>query len=142
MGNELIPQYQLVQESMTIGLNEAESMKYFGANGITMSRGTYYKFTKRIKARRTKAVFYVAKNLPEVHIAQIDSLKLLRKKLFTRFLGAQSNKELCQLAETIVMIERTVSEYNGWTQKISEDTMKRFDAAGQEEEKEPTLFTL
>lgn len=140
MGMELIPQYQLVQESMTIGLNELEAMKYFEANRVEISRTQYYRLTKRIKSRRTKAVFFIAKNLPEVHIAQIDSLQLLRKKLFTRFLGEKNNKILCELAQTIISIERTISEYNGWTQKISEDTMKQFDGAEQAEEEKPPLF--
>jgi hypothetical protein len=142
MGNVQMQQYQVVAEADTIGLTEAESMKYFEANGVQVSHAQYYILLKRIRARKTNAVRFVAKNLPEVHITQIESLKLIRKKLFTKFLGEKNNKVLCELARTISEIERQISEYNGWTQKITEETLKKFGTTEKEEPEEPIIHAL
>ncbi len=140
-----IPNYQLVQESDTIGLNEKESFLYFNAtvNQQTppgskprkmMSSKTYYTYKKKIKERKKEMVFTIAKELPEIHITQISSLQLLRKQLFLRFLSEKSNKVICDLARTIVEIERAIAEWNGWTQKISEETLKQFEHTAKKEE--------
>lgn len=136
MAEQLISNYQLVQDVDTIGLTEPEAYKYFaaalgpdkqGKPSKLMDRSTYYKILKRVKEHKKEMLFTLAKHLPETHITQIESLRLIRKRLFSKFLSESSTKLLCELAKTLVEIERAISEYNGWTQKISEETLKRFD---------------
>lgn len=145
-----IPNYQLVQEADTIGLNEKESFVYFHAtiNQQTlpgskprkiMSETTYYIYKKKIKKRKGEMLFTLAKDLPEIHITQIESLKLMRKILYMRFLSEKSNKIICDLAKTIVEIERAIAEWNGWTQKISEETLKQFEHTNKEATEEPII---
>ena len=146
-----IPNYQLVHEADTIGLNEKESFLYFKATiqqqtpigskpRKTMSTKTYYTYKKKIKERKQEMLFTLAKDLPEAHITQISSLQLVRKKIFMKFLSEGNSKNLCELAKTIVEIERAISEYNGWTQKISEETLKRFEHTSQEQKQESPLY--
>ncbi len=146
-----IPNYQLVHEADTIGLNEKESFLYFKATiqqqtsigskpRKIMSTKTYYTYKKKIKERKQEMLFTLAKDLPEIHITQISSLQLVRKKIFMKFLSEGNSKNLCELAKTIVEIERAIAEWNGWTQKISEETLKRFEHTGQEQKQEFALY--
>lgn len=149
-----IPNYQLVHEADTIGLNEKESFLYFKATieqqtplgskpRKMMSAKTYYNHKKKIKERKQEMLFTLAKDLPEIHITQISSLQLVRKKIFMKFLSEGNSKNLCELAKTIVEIERAISEYNGWTQKISEETLKRFEHTDQKQKQESSpLYPL
>lgn len=135
-------QYQLVQESDTIDLTEAEAMKYFEAHHCEISHGTYYTLLKRIRARKEDMVRYVAKNLPTVHITQIESLRLMRKRLYMKFLTETDTKKQCELARTILEIETKISEYNGWTQKITEETLTKFGATTETKQEEPIIHPL
>ncbi len=146
-----IPNYQLVHEADTIGLNEKESFLYFKATiqqqtplgskpKKMMSAKTYYNYKRKIKDRKQEMLFTLAKDLPEAHITQISSLQLVRKKIFMKFLSEGNSKNLCELAKTIVEIERAISEYNGWTQKISEETLKRFEHTDQGQKQESPLY--
>jgi len=138
---QLISNYQLVHEADTIGLNEKEAFLYFKGSLRTpddpepklMDRSTYYNYLKRVRERKKEMLFTLAKYLPEAHIDQIESLKLIRLRLFKQFLSEKSTKLLCDLAKTLVDVERAISEYNGWTQKISEETLKNFDTTKTEE---------
>jgi len=136
-----ISNYQLVQESDTIGLSEKESFLYFkasltpdatGKKPQLMDRTTYYRLLARIKKRKQEMLFTLAKHLPDAHITQIESLKLIRKKLFLKFLSEGNTRLLCDLAKTLIEVERAISEYNGWTQRISEETLKTFGITEEE----------
>ena len=154
MKNAQIANYQLVQETDTIGLNEKESFLYFKATiqqqtppgtkpRKMISKRTYYNYKKEIKDKKQEMLFTLAKDLPEAHITQISSLQLVRKKIFMKFLSEGNSKNLCELAKTIVEIERAISEYNGWTQKITEETLKRFEHTDQgQKQKPPNLHPL
>ncbi len=124
--------YNLVVDCNTIGLNEAEAEIYLKANKVDISRSQYYKLLARCRKAKKNAVWTIAKYLPEHHITQIRSLRMVRKHLLTKFLGETNGIVLGQLAKTIIEIERAISEYNGWTQRISEETLKKY--AGTEEE--------
>lgn len=146
METQLISNYQLVQDVDTIGLTEPEAFKYFaaalgpdkdGKPAKLMDRTTYYKNLKRVKEHKKEMLFTLAKHLPEAHVTQIESLRLIRKRLFSKFLSESSTKLLCELARTLVEIERAISEYNGWTQKLSEETLKQF---GSTKEEEPAII--
>lgn len=136
-----ITNYDLVHDADTIGLTEIEAFKYFKAVLATpqnqdpkvMDRKTYFVIKKRVKEHKVEMLFTLAKELPEVHVTQISSLQLIRKRLFSKFLSESSTKLMCELAKTIVDVERAISEYNGWTQKISEETIKKFDTTKTEE---------
>ena len=140
-----IPNYQLVHEADTIGLNEKEAFLYFQATikqqtppgskpRKIMSTKTYYTYKKKIKERKQEMVFTIAKDLPEIHITQISSLQLIRKQLYMKFLSEGNSRNLCELAKTLIEIERAIAEWNGWTQKISEETLKRFEHTAEKEE--------
>ena len=144
-----IPNYQLVQESDTIGLNEKESFLYFKSTIAQqtplgskprkiMSSKTYYVYKKRIKDRKQEMVFTIAKDLPEIHITQISSLQLIRKTVFRKFLSEDNSHNLSELAKTLIELERAIAEWNGWTQKITEETLKRFEHTA-ETTKEPII---
>jgi len=142
METQLISNYDLVHDADTIGLNEPEAYRYFAsALGPTkegkprklMDRTTYYKNLKRVKEHKQQMLFTLAKTLPEVHVTQIESLRMIRKRLFSVFLSEKSTKLMCDVAKTIVEVERAISEYNGWTQKITEETVKRFDATKEQD---------
>ncbi len=144
MGNPQINYYQLVQESDAIGLSERDSYTYFrsslglDANAEVMDRTTYYKYLKKVRDRKKEMVFTVAKNLPDIHITQITSLQVVRKKLMITFLSTGSPKLLCDLSRAIVEVERAIAEWNGWTQKITEETLKQFEHTAEKIE-EPII---
>jgi len=133
MTEQQIDYYQLVQESDAIGLNEKEAFRYFRGVLHTkpdapdpMERGTYFKYKTRVKERKKELLFTLAKHLPEVHVTQITALQIVKKRLYSVFLSTESPKLMCDIAKTIIDIERAISEYNGWTQRISEETLKQF----------------
>ena len=145
MGNELINYYQLVQEADAISLTEKEAFIYFKSSlGLdqnaddVMSRGTYYNYLKRVKDDKKEMVFTVAKDLPGIHITQITSLQIVRKKLMITFLSTTSPKLLCDLSRAIVEVERAIAEWNGWTQKITEETLRKFEHTAEKTE-EPII---
>jgi len=137
-----IGNYQLVQEADVIGLNEKEALLYFkGAlrtkeipDPPVMDRATYHRLLTRIKIRRKEMVFTIAKYLPEVHVKQIDSLQFVRKKLFLRLINENDTKLVCDLSKAIVDVERAIAEWNGWTQRITEETLKKFEYTTKEEQ--------
>ena len=134
--------YELVREADAMGLSEKQAMIYIQASGESVGKGAYYKYRIRIKKRKKEALFHLAKNLPEVHIDQINSLKIVRKKLYMTFLTAKDSKDLTDLARAIAEIERQISDYNGWTQVITEDTLKKFGKKIEAEaEPTPIIFT-
>ncbi len=139
MAEQQIDYYQLVQEADAIGLTEKEAFLYFRGSLRTpkdapdpMERTTYFKYLRRVKDRKKDMIFNLAKHLPEVHVTQITSISIIRKRLYTVFLSTESPKLMCEIAKTIVDVERAISEYNGWTQKITEETLKQFDATKTE----------
>ena len=144
-----IPNYQLVHEADTIGLNEKDAFVYFRATIAQqtppgskprkmMSETTYYIYKKKIKARKMEMVYTVAKDLPEIHITQISSLQLIRKTVYMKFLSEGNSRNLCELAKTLVELERAIAEWNGWTQKITEETLKKFEHTAEKTE-EPII---
>jgi len=129
-----ISKYDLVREADAMQLNEREAFVYIRNSGETISRKTYFIYKKKIKARKRQSIYDIAKCLPEVHIDQIESLKIVRKKLYMAFLSATDPKELTDLSRAIAEIERQISDYNGWTQVITEDTLKKFGVEIEAEE--------
>ncbi len=133
MENQQIDYYQLVQEADAIGLTEKEAFRYFRgtlqlkeADPDAMDRSTYFKYLNRVKERKKELLFTLAKHLPEIHITQITAIQIVRKRLYSVFLSEKSTKLMCEVAKTIIDVERAISEYNGWTQRISEETLKQF----------------
>jgi hypothetical protein len=123
--------YLLVQEADTIGLSEKEAMVYLKNSGESMDRVTYFKYKKRVKDRKQQMLFHVAQHLPDVHITQISTLQMVRKKLLLTFLALGKDvdpKVLGDLSSKIIEVERAISDYNGWTQTITEDTLAKFGA--------------
>ena len=131
-----ISKYDLVREADAMGLSEKDTMKYFKSHNETIDRKTYFVYKKKVKQRKRDMVFYVAKNLPDVHITQIEAMQILKKKNFSALLATADPFEIAALTKTILEIERTISEYNGWTQKLSEETIKKF---GPTETQEATV---
>jgi hypothetical protein len=129
--------YLLVQEADTIGLSEKEAMVYLKNSGESMDRVTYFKYKKRVKDRKQKMLFHVAQHLPDVHITQISTLQMVRKKLLLTFLALGKDvdpKVLGDLSSKIIEVERAISDYNGWTQTITEDTLAKFGVDSNEQE--------
>jgi len=146
MTEQQIDYYQLVQESDAIGLNEKEAFRYFRGVLHTkpeapdpMERTTYFKYLKRVRERKNELLFTLAKHLPEVHVTQITALQIVKKRLYSVFLAEKSTKLMCEVAKTIVDVERAISEYNGWTQRISEETLKQFGST--EKAEQPAIHT-
>lgn len=131
-----VSKYDLVREADAMELSEQDAFKYIQSHGEVIGRDTYYKYKKRVQARKRQSLFHVAKNLPEVHITQIEALKLLKKKNYSALLATADPFEIVALSKSILEIERTISEYNGWTQKLSEESIKKY---GQPETQETTV---
>lgn len=136
-----ISKYDLVKEADAMDLNEKEALVYVRNSGETIDRKTYFVYKKKIKLRKRQAIYNIAKCLPEVHLDQITSLKIVRKKLYMAFLSAKEARELTDLSRAITEIERQISDYNGWTQVITEDTLKKFGNEIAETETPANLFT-
>lgn len=135
-----ISKYELVKEADAIGLSEKDTMKYFAGNGETIDRNTYFKYKKRIQARKRDMLFTIAKHLPEVHVTQITAIHVIKKKVFTMLLASGDPFEVVALAKTLLDIERVISEYNGWTQKLTEATLKEYGKPKTEEPIIPIAF--
>lgn len=134
-----VSSYQLTLECDAIGLSEVEAEKYFDGNHAKFVRNTYFKDRLRIKERKKQMLFTVAKHLPEVHITQINSLHIIKKKVYSAFLKTGEPFEIVALAKSLIEIERVISEYNGWTQKLSEETLEKY---GQQTEEQPVSVTF
>ena len=134
-----ISRYELVKEADAIGLSEKDAMLYFKGSGTEISRVNYFKLKKRVNERKRDMLFIVAKHLPEVHITQITSLQIIKKKVFTALLSTSDPFEIVALAKSLIEIERVISEYNGWTQKLTEETLKKY---GQPENKKQTTVPI
>ena len=98
-----ISKYDLVKEADAMDLNEKEAFTYIRNSGESISRKTYFVYKKKILARKKEALYNIAKYLPEVHLDQISSLKIVRKKLYMAFLSATDPKELTDLSRAILM---------------------------------------
>lgn len=121
-----ISTYQLTLECDAMGLSEVEAQKYFAGNDAPFVRNSYFKERKRVKARKRKMIFTIARHLPEVHVTQISALQVIRKKVFSALLSTKDPFAIVALAKQLIEIERTISEYNGWTQKLTEETLEKY----------------
>jgi len=129
-----ISKYELVKEADAMGLSEKEAMKYFYGNEQTViGRDNYFKLKKRVQIRKRKMVFTIARFLPEVHVTQISSLQLIKKKVYSALMATGDPFEIVALAKQLIEIERTISEYNGWTQKLTEETLAKYGNQTEEQ---------
>jgi hypothetical protein len=115
-----------VIETMSMHLNERESLAYLKTSVFNMSRASLYRHKNNLKKRtRERLSIIAAKTFEEQHIERIDELELIKKLMWENYHREATPYKRVMILREIKDVQRFISAYYEATEDFITD--KRTD---------------
>ena len=122
MLKDITERERAVIETMSMHLNERESLAYLKTYGFKMSRASLYRHKNNLKKRtRERLSIIAAKTFEEQHIERIDELELIKKLMWENYHREPTPYKRVMILREIKDVQRFISAYYEATEDFITD---------------------
>jgi hypothetical protein len=115
---------QAVVQTLTMRLNEKQTLFFLKQNGIDISRRTYFRCKKKVEGMKWQRLEHIAELFIEQHLERIDKLELVESLMWKNYDEEQSPYKRVQILYSIVQMQPFLSNYYGATRFVLEKRLK------------------
>ena len=121
----------LVVTTKIVCKTEKESLKFMKDHEHEMSASTYYRILGHVEGQTRQRLYEIAKSMKELHMQRIDELEKVRTEMWSQYHKECNRDEgkpilAVRILKEIKEVQPYISAYHEATQKILEDTVKKF----------------
>ena len=116
---------RLVLNTVTMRLNEKESLTYLEKNHHKMEHATYYRIKARIEAETLKRINEIGSQFQHQHLARIEELELIRSEMWKNCSLETVPFKKVMILKEIKELQPFISAYHEATKHIMEDEVDK-----------------
>jgi hypothetical protein len=100
-----------VVETLIMRFHAKEALDYLKNQGMEMGQATYYRYRKKVEAKKLERMQFIAQHFQELHLEKIDRLELIDKLMWQQFEKEKEPYRKVKILESIANAQSTISSY-------------------------------